>query len=117
MEMEVRKALEHQAVAEVLHLRAGKFLRQGFVYALDYPVFRNEIPVIRDVHPSQGGGGDNGALDDGQRHAASSFLRGVPHKRKGVSVRKQSNAHRPDTHSRAFRRLRRDVRTLPSEPI
>ena len=117
VEVQIRKGLQDQAIPEILHRSAGVFRRQSVVYAPDDSVLRHQIPRFCDVQLSRSGSGNNGSFDDSQRHAAISFLRGIPHKRKGVSDRQRSSAHRPDTHSGAFRRLRRDVRTLASEPI
>ena len=41
-------------------------LRQGRVDALDDAVLSHQVPARHGLQPPQGGGGDDGPLDDGQ---------------------------------------------------
>ena len=74
VEVQVREGLEHQVVPPVLHRGAGVSLRQGGEDALNDAVFSHKVPVRRGVQPPQGGGGDDGPLDDGQHDGRPPLL-------------------------------------------
>ena len=73
VEVEIRRGLQNQRVPVIRRRRWGVLLRQDREDPGDFAVLRHEIAVFCDVQLPQGRSGDDGAFQNGNRHANNSF--------------------------------------------
>ena len=73
VEMQVRKGLQNQGVAVVLHACPGVLLRQDGEHPCDDAVFRHQIPIFRNIQLPQFRGGDDGSFQNRDSHTNTSL--------------------------------------------